>query len=1444
MADPLKLLFELDADGRPAVAEFKRVSTAFATELNSLKKLAASAAKLSLVESRTRPNDGAAAAKSTIDSQREVNRQIEAMWAAREKEQSASLKKQADIERAFATQQVSTSRQAANEIVQAYKDRESQLVKTAKQSEDAWAKHEAAKLAATKQAEKESESVVAAANAAKDKAAKTTADNFLKFQKQTAAAVVKANAQTAASEIRAALIAAKGTADISSVASKGIDSLSDHLNLFVSHRIPLAGGAFLRLTENVRGFITLSREAEGSVLRLGNIIATLSTKTGKSAPEIKDFLNSFAKLGTQIEKDEAAVNAFGPALAQKLIPQLAAADAEMTALAASTGEAGGAFASLAGPVGIAVLAVAAIVAAVVLAEKKMFDLAVASAKVEGKFVDLSQQIGLSAELLSAFDVLAATTDTNLGSLSASFGIFQKHLEEAQDPLSASAGLLGELGIQTTDTEAALRQTFVTLAKLPEGFRQTALALQLFGRGGKSVLAIIKETNGDLDTAIKRFRELGLIVSQEDARAADKFNDELELLNRQFQDLTVELGKEFLPAALEIVRTLSDLTKASKGLFDLIGLVGRPAIDTFADGLRGLSLVIASITRDLPQVARILKEIEDRQNIAPLQIPDIQPTKLPGQPSPLQKAREEARLVRVEVGEAVRFAETQIAAIDRQLQERSVSPAEALEPVIALERQKIEAVIKGLEAQREARAKEFIKDEADRQKMADDIQAIDEQIATQRANLDRIEADKRAAFRAQELQREQEHRRALADLFVSALNDRIAAVSRAAQAGTNSELFAQDVITELLKAGFAKRKQVLERERTEAGKDPALVKQVNAQLADLQRERTATLSEQANRRIEILRDENNKALELQRSSIDSLLRAGEIVDSSRIATIKSLAALRVKTEEQAAREILKIRLDALDREKSVALAEREVIDQQIAARVNAFSTQRRRLEAELSKTGSIADPTARVKEQRRIRAELQANVDAELDAQKKANQDRTNADTDLNNTLRVLGAERSRIQADGNRDIDTGREDDLSSARRYASELREIAERTIEIQRDAAEEAIRLLLLGAPDRKAIIKAQRDLELQREDDRHRRVTDSINAQQGEVDEQIRILESHLKSLKIGTTEEIEQYERLIAELEKLRLKRDQLNTQQDAENSRNQTRQRRTQKESDIALELEDPTSNRSLFGDTFTETVNETGSNLAGFAAMAGDILGDLSEQAGNFGTILTSVFSQLGDAVGTVVENFVKFGTAGVSFKKFAVDVIASVAKMAIVKSIFELAEAAAMYALFWFTGNPKFAKSGSEHLLAAAAYAAVGGVAAGVGRAVAGNSQRNAGTASAAVNGGTDAEPRNRTFNSGQAPVESSSQAAREGSGGFFGQVLDQIRAVQQQSLDMQRQQQLHNAQVAEALTRMRSARPGDVVTMGAPDAQQAIGVAVIDHSNSSGDFNEAMQRNLGFAR
>lgn len=230
-------------------------------------------------------------------------------------------------------------------------------------------------------------------------------------------------------------------------------------------------------------------------------------------------------------------------------------------------ETGASIAALAGPIGIAVAAMVVMTGATLALGKGLFSLAESAAEFRGKLFDLSQQTGISVETLSALEIVAKTTGSSIEQITASLGIFQKHLEDAQDPTSKQAKLLAELGVSTHNTEQALRDTLTAVAAMPAGFHQTATALELFGRGGKSILAILKETNGDLDGAIARFRELGLTVSTEDARAADEFNDQLALLSFQFRAL---LGKDVIPAALAGLKDFSDFLKENKEEIDTVG----------------------------------------------------------------------------------------------------------------------------------------------------------------------------------------------------------------------------------------------------------------------------------------------------------------------------------------------------------------------------------------------------------------------------------------------------------------------------------------------------------------------------------------------------------------------------------------------------------------------------------------------------------------------------------------------------------------------------------------------------------------------------------------------------------------------------------------------------------------------------------------------------------
>ena len=107
------------------------------------------------------------------------------------------------------------------------------------------------------------------------------------------------------------------------------------------------------------------------------------------------------------------------------------------------------------------------------------------------------------------------------------------------------------------------------------------------------------------------------------------------------------------------------------------------------------------------------------------------------------------------------------------------------------------------------------------------------------------------------------------------------------------------------------------------------------------------------------------------------------------------------------------------------------------------------------------------------------------------------------------------------------------------------------------------------------------------------------------------------------------------------------------------------------------------------------------------------------GAQLKSTFDSVANAVGNAVKAFVLFGSAGGGFKKFAAELIASLAQMSAVQAVWELALGFAALARAFF-GDPKAAAEAKMHFISSAIFGAIAGVAAIAGRAVAGDSFKN----------------------------------------------------------------------------------------------------------------------------
>jgi len=281
---------------------------------------------------------------------------------------------------------------------------------------------------------------------------------------------------------------------------------------------------------------------------------------------------------------------------------------DLSSMATVTEGAGAEFAALAGPIGLVVVGTAAMAGAVVKLGEELFTLAKIAGETQGKLFDLSQQTGVSVETLAGLEELAKTTGGSIESIAQSLVVFQGNIEAAQDPTSKQAGLFKNLGVEATNTEEALRQTLEAINKMPEGFRQTNAAAELFGRrGGKQFLAILKESHGDIDQTIRELQGLGL-ANSENAKRADEFNDELVHLQTQLTAIAVTIGNDVIPVILDVLKDLEKALKDNKEIIDAVRVSAQGLAIAIGAPLKGAIFALNATLESARPALEIYKEL--------------------------------------------------------------------------------------------------------------------------------------------------------------------------------------------------------------------------------------------------------------------------------------------------------------------------------------------------------------------------------------------------------------------------------------------------------------------------------------------------------------------------------------------------------------------------------------------------------------------------------------------------------------------------------------------------------------------------------------------------------------------------------------------------------------------------------------------------------------------
>jgi hypothetical protein len=173
--------------------------------------------------------------------------------------------------------------------------------------------------------------------------------------------------------------------------------------------------------------------------------------------------------------------------------------------------------------------------------------------------DMSVATGVSVETLSGLGYAAQQTGVDLGSLQGGLKGLAKFTGNVAAGSKGAIHTLQQLGISASTFLAARPEQ--RLGLLADGLRKiqdpgvrAALAMKTLGRAGESLLPMLADGSAGLDAFLERARELGIVITGEEAAKADALGDAWDDLKAVFGAIAFQTGAALADTMQALIAT--------------------------------------------------------------------------------------------------------------------------------------------------------------------------------------------------------------------------------------------------------------------------------------------------------------------------------------------------------------------------------------------------------------------------------------------------------------------------------------------------------------------------------------------------------------------------------------------------------------------------------------------------------------------------------------------------------------------------------------------------------------------------------------------------------------------------------------------------------------------------------------------------------------------------
>lgn len=221
---------------------------------------------------------------------------------------------------------------------------------------------------------------------------------------------------------------------------------------------------------------------------------------------------------------------------------------------------------------------------------------------QDQYVRLSEIAGTTASVISSLDLPARLSGTSLESVASSIARLGKSIGEARLGDVQKQGLFKALGIDPADGRDAvsvMQDVARATVSMKDQNVAAAVTQGLLGRGFSEMRPFMKE--------IVEQGTLYARVTDEDAKRAKEFNDNITKLTFNFQNGKIALANEYLPALNAVIEAMVRAQKEGATLAAVLSAGIRQALT--GDDL-------AKATKEIADINRQIAELQEKRKNAP------------------------------------------------------------------------------------------------------------------------------------------------------------------------------------------------------------------------------------------------------------------------------------------------------------------------------------------------------------------------------------------------------------------------------------------------------------------------------------------------------------------------------------------------------------------------------------------------------------------------------------------------------------------------------------------------------------------------------------------------------------------------------------------------------------------------------------------------------------